>query len=107
MRVDGVADAAGRVRTSRTTSPAARAARRSGPGPRTSRTRVADRGALDAAYAEADARFAEEVPVPEEWGGYVVRPEVVEFWQGRTSRLHDRLVYRRSGDGWTTGRLAP
>ena len=47
------------------------------------------------------------MPVPEEWGGYVVRPEVVEFWQGRTSRMHDRLVYRRAGDSWITGRLAP
>src|SRR3954469_418072 len=68
---------------------------------------VADRGALDAAYAEAEQRFPDEVPVPDAWGGYLVRPEVVEFWQGRTSRLHDRLVYRRSGASWTTERLAP
>ncbi|MBB6627252.1 pyridoxamine 5'-phosphate oxidase [Nocardioides sp. KIGAM211] len=69
---------------------------------------VADRGALDAAYAEADARFpGEDVPVPEEWGGYLVRPETVEFWQGRTSRLHDRLVYRRAAGSWETERLAP
>ena len=47
------------------------------------------------------------VPVPPEWGGYRVRPEVVEFWQGRPSRMHDRLVYRRSDDGWATERLAP
>jgi pyridoxamine 5'-phosphate oxidase len=69
---------------------------------------VADRDALDTAYAEADARFEDQdVPVPEEWGGFLVRPEAVEFWQGRTGRMHDRLVYRRTGSGWTTERLAP
>jgi len=68
---------------------------------------VAGRGELDAAYADAEARYPDAVPVPDEWGGYVVRPEVVEFWQGRTSRLHDRLVYRRTTDGWVTERLSP
>ena len=68
---------------------------------------VADRGALVSSYDEAERRFLGEVPVPDGWGGYVVRPEVVEFWQGRTGRLHDRLVYRRTGDGWSTQRLAP
>jgi pyridoxamine 5'-phosphate oxidase len=70
---------------------------------------VAGRGELEAAYDEVAARYPEPepVPVPEEWGGYVVRPEVVEFWQGRPGRMHDRLVYTRSADGWTTQRLAP
>lgn len=68
---------------------------------------VTGRAELDAAYADAEARYPDDVPTPEEWGGYVVRPEVVEFWQGRTSRLHDRLVYRRSDAGWSTHRLAP
>jgi pyridoxamine 5'-phosphate oxidase len=71
---------------------------------------VSGRGELETAYADADARFADPdvpVPLPEEWGGYVVRPEVVEFWQGRTSRLHDRLVYRRGPGGWVIQRLAP
>jgi pyridoxamine 5'-phosphate oxidase len=72
---------------------------------------VSGRTELEAAYADAEARYPEDVPTPEEWGGYVVRPEVVEFWQGRTSRLHDRLVYRRSPDPgaerWVTERLAP
>lgn len=72
---------------------------------------VADRDELAAAYDEVERRFADvpdgELPVPEEWGGYVVRPEAVEFWQGRPGRMHDRLVYTRSGDAWTTQRLAP
>ncbi len=48
-----------------------------------------------------------EVPRPAFWGGYRVEPEVFEFWQGRENRLHDRLVYRRDGDGWKIGRLQP
>ncbi len=70
---------------------------------------VAGRDELAAAYDEVAARYPEPmpVPVPEEWGGYVVRPELVEFWQGRPGRMHDRLTYARSRDGWTTQRLAP
>ncbi|MFB9312841.1 pyridoxamine 5'-phosphate oxidase [Nocardioides plantarum] len=72
---------------------------------------VAGRDALAASYDEVESRFAgtDDVPPPEEWGGYLVRPQVVEFWQGRPSRMHDRLVYRRTpgADGWTTARLAP
>ena len=64
---------------------------------------MASRAELDALYADVEERFAEdgEVPLPPFWGGFLVRPEVVEFWQGRKGRMHDRLVYRREGaSGW-------
>jgi pyridoxamine 5'-phosphate oxidase len=70
---------------------------------------VPGREALERAYAEAQARWPEPAPVPrpEHWGGFVVDPVTVEFWQGRADRMHDRLRYRRTGDGWVVERLAP
>ncbi len=68
---------------------------------------VGSRQELQDALAAADAAYPDAVPVPEEWGGFRIVPEVVEFWQGRPGRLHDRLVYARSGTGWATQRLAP
>ncbi|WP_088979504.1 pyridoxamine 5'-phosphate oxidase [Micromonospora coxensis] len=71
---------------------------------------IPDRAALDAAYEAAAARFADvgQIPAPPHWGGLRVRPETVEFWQGRASRLHDRLRFRRADHGdWVVERLAP
>ena len=70
--------------------------------------KIADRAVLDRGYAAAAARYEAAVPRPPFWGGYRLRPEAIEFWQGRDDRLHDRIVYRRSRNGsWVTGRLAP
>jgi pyridoxamine 5'-phosphate oxidase len=69
-----------------------------------------DRETLQARVQEAEARFAgEDVPLPPHWGGYRLVPEVIEFWQGRASRLHDRWVFRRSGpdEPWSLTRLYP
>lgn len=68
---------------------------------------VAGREELSAAYADAEGRFPDDVPVPEEWGGFRVQPQAIEFWQGRPGRMHDRLVYRKEGASWRTLRLAP
>lgn len=72
---------------------------------------IASRDALDARWRELDERWPEgsEVPRPEHWGGLRVVPETVEFWQGRPSRLHDRLRYRRdpAAGAWVMERLSP
>jgi pyridoxamine 5'-phosphate oxidase len=63
---------------------------------------------LEEREAEMRARFPEgAVPCPPFWGGYALLPQEVEFWQGRISRLHDRLLYRRDGDGWAISRMSP
>jgi len=57
---------------------------------------------------EAEARFSGgEVPLPPYWGGYRVAPQAIEFWQGRESRLHDRIRYSRDGERWKVERLSP
>ena len=67
-----------------------------------------DRAALELRFANADARFpGDAVPRPPHWGGYRLVPDMFEFWQGRASRLHDRLEFRRDGAQWRVGRLAP
>ncbi len=67
-----------------------------------------EREELDRRYEELAAELGTGDPArPEHWGGYLVRPEAIEFWQGRDSRMHDRLRYTREGGGWKIERLAP
>lgn len=70
---------------------------------------IADRAALEARVAAAEARFAGtvEVPRPPFWGAWLVTPRRIEFWQGRPSRIHDRFAYTPAGDGWERVRLQP
>ncbi|WP_108125698.1 pyridoxamine 5'-phosphate oxidase [Saccharospirillum mangrovi] len=70
---------------------------------------IASREALDAAFADTEARFAdqEDIPLPPFWGGYAIEPTQIEFWQGRGGRLHDRFMYRREGSQWVLERLQP
>ena len=69
---------------------------------------VASREALEAEFAELDARFpGDDVPLPPHWGGYRLEPETVEFWKGHEHRLHDRLRYTRDGGAWRLERLWP
>jgi pyridoxamine 5'-phosphate oxidase len=69
---------------------------------------VEDRNVLEERVRALEAEYeGREIPRPPFWGGYRVEPEVVEFWQGRENRLHDRIVYRRTGEGWKMERLQP
>ena len=69
---------------------------------------IGDRAALERRVAELATSVPDgKVPLPDFWGGYRLAHEVVEFWQGRPNRLHDRLRYRRAGEGWKIERLAP
>jgi len=69
---------------------------------------IPDRAALEQKWRELAAKFPSEIPLPPNWGGYVLKPDRVEFWQGRPGRLHDRFRYARQPDNaWQLDRLAP
>lgn len=68
---------------------------------------VSSREELDRRFAELDDEYGGEVPRPEHWGGWRLTPHLVEFWQGRPNRFHDRIRYRRDGELWVKDRLAP
>ena len=68
---------------------------------------IENREVLEARLSEFEERFPNEVPLPDFWGGLIVAPQTVEFWQGRPNRLHDRFRYLKEGEGWRLERLAP
>ena len=68
---------------------------------------IANREVLETAHAELTAKYGDNPPRPPNWGGYRVLPTVIEFWQGRPSRLHDRIRFTCTGNGWVRERLAP
>jgi pyridoxamine 5'-phosphate oxidase len=69
---------------------------------------VGSRHELEAKVAELAARIPDELPLPPMWGGYLIVPRIVEFWESRADRLHDRVEFRRGGDGsWHARRLQP
>jgi pyridoxamine 5'-phosphate oxidase len=68
---------------------------------------IPGREILERRFDKARARFSDDVPLPPFWGGFRVEPDVIEFWQGRDNRLHDRVRYTRRDEGWVIERLAP
>ena len=69
---------------------------------------LASRETLEKKFAEMDRKFVnQDIPCPENWGGYLIRAQSIEFWQGKESRLHDRFVYSRTGENWNVARIQP
>lgn len=70
---------------------------------------IEDRSVLEEKMRELQAEYGDDkdIPCPEHWGGYLIKPESYEFWQGRSSRLHDRILYKQGDGAWVKSRLAP
>jgi pyridoxamine 5'-phosphate oxidase len=69
---------------------------------------ISDRAVLETKWHELEKKFPNEIPLPPNWGGFILQPKRIEFWQGRPSRLHDRFSYARQADNsWKLERLAP
>ncbi len=69
---------------------------------------IPHRNILELNYSKYEAEFSGiQIPRPAHWGGYIVIPERIEFWQGRSSRMHDRILFKRNGSSWHRSRLAP
>jgi len=68
---------------------------------------IKNREELEIKVKEVMDKYPENVPMPDHWGGYLVKPECIEFWQGRPSRLHDRIRFTKKGNAWTIERIAP
>lgn len=68
---------------------------------------IRSRKFLETKFEEMRAKYGDDVPLPPFWGGYRVAPSLIEFWQGRASRLHDRIIYKLTGEGWIIERLSP
>lgn len=68
---------------------------------------IPNREYLEGKLKEVTAQYGDNPPLPPYWGGYVLRPQMIEFWQGRPSRLHDRFLYCRLSDGWKIDRISP
>ena len=73
----------------------------------TQSTAIPNRDYLEAKLQEVTAKYGENPPLPPYWGGFVLRPETMEFWQGRPNRLHDRFLYTRARETWQIDRLSP
>ena len=70
---------------------------------------IANREILESRVSEIEKRYdgKDVLPKPNQWGGYAIDPQSIEFWQGRRNRLHDRILFTRKGEGWSIVRLAP
>ncbi|GAC1668507.1 MAG: pyridoxamine 5'-phosphate oxidase [Candidatus Dormibacteraceae bacterium] len=107
VRVSGTVRRLGRKASLAYFSSRPRGARLSALASRQSRV-IASRDVLERAVAKLDAKYPADVPLPDDWGGYALRPQWIEFWEGQPDRLHDRIRYRRKpGSGWRIERLSP